>query len=163
MFQSVRLTKTYEMRVPASPEQLFPLLCPVREREWLPYWDCRMIYSTSGTAEADCVFTTDFPGRGNMTWVVTRYEPPERIQYTVFKPESHTWTLSIRLVPAIPNESGLTWQHVFTGLTEAGNLYLRDYTDELHRLNLQNIERRLTHFVKTGKMLAEEGLAKKTE
>jgi hypothetical protein len=161
MGDTQRLVKTYEMHVPASPERVFPLLCPVREREWLPYWECRMIHSASGLAEPECVFTTDLPGRGSMIWVVTRYQPPEAIQYTIFKPESHTWNLSIRVRPTEPGSSCLTWRHVFTGLTGAGNQYLKEYTDEHHRLHLQKIETCLVHFLETGKILQEEKMANK--
>ncbi len=38
-------------RNPAPPEQVFPLLCPVREADWVPDWRYRMIYSRTGVAE----------------------------------------------------------------------------------------------------------------
>ena len=50
-FRALRITRTYEMTVPAGLEQVFSLLCPKREYEWLPYWKCQMIYSVSGGAE----------------------------------------------------------------------------------------------------------------
>ena len=156
MRDTQRMIKTYEMHVPASPERVFPLLCPVRERDWLPYWNCEIICSTSGVAEPECVFTTDIPGRGKMIWVVTRYELPQLIQYTVFKPESHTWNLSIRIIPEASEFCRLTWQHVFTGLTDSGNRYLRQYTDDHHRDHLRRIERHLIHFLRTGKMLQDD-------
>ena len=41
--------------VDAPPEVVFPLLCPVREYEWLEDWTCEMVFSESGVAEEDCV------------------------------------------------------------------------------------------------------------
>lgn len=31
----IRVSHTYRQRLKAPPEQVFPLLCPVREKEWL--------------------------------------------------------------------------------------------------------------------------------
>ncbi|CAB5080673.1 hypothetical protein D3OALGB2SA_542 [Olavius algarvensis associated proteobacterium Delta 3] len=152
-FKALRMTKKYEMHVPASRDQLFPLLCPAREPEWVPNWCCRLVYSKSGRAEAGCVFETDFPDRGHMTWVVTKYDPPIEIQYTVFKSESHVWNLEIFLKPTDAAETHLLWRHTFTGLTREGNRFLAEYTDEEHRQRLSSLERALVHFVNTGTMI----------
>lgn len=43
-FTAKRITRTYGQTINASPEQVFPLICPVRETEWLDGWRYRMIY-----------------------------------------------------------------------------------------------------------------------
>jgi hypothetical protein len=64
------------MTVSADPETVFPLLCPAREYDWLPYWKCSMIYSASGRAELGAIFRTEVPEKDEATWIVTQYEPP---------------------------------------------------------------------------------------
>ena len=54
--------------IEAPPERVFPLLCPVREHEWIPAWKAEMVHSKSGFAELDCVFRTNNPLEGNRTW-----------------------------------------------------------------------------------------------
>ncbi len=51
------LVRSYVQRIDASPEAVFPLLCPVREGEWLEGWaeTCEVIWSASGLAEPGCV------------------------------------------------------------------------------------------------------------
>ena len=44
-----------------TPDDIFPLLCPVREYEWLETWQCEMIYTKSGFTELDCIFKTSLP------------------------------------------------------------------------------------------------------
>jgi len=154
-FTASREIKEYTMTIPASCEEVFPLLCPKREYDWLPYWSCNIIYSQSGKAEPGCVFQTDFPDRGNMTWMVTKYDPPKEIQYTVFKPESHVWNLEICLEPIEPTMTHILWRHTYTGLTEEGNRFLSEHTDEKHRLHLGFIERALIHFLKTGHIIED--------
>ena len=54
-----RVQFSHPQLVKAKPEEIFPLLCPVREYDWIPEWDCTMVYSESGIAERGCVFQTD--------------------------------------------------------------------------------------------------------
>jgi hypothetical protein len=76
------LTRVTTFDVPAVPEVVFPLLCPVREHDWIAGWSCEVIHSESGMAEEDCVFLTSFADAGPMTWVVSRYHPPRVIEFT---------------------------------------------------------------------------------
>src|SRR2546427_12204443 len=58
MSSARRVTHEYTQTNDAPPEIVFPMLCPVREADWVPGWQYKMIYSKSGMAEAGCVFTT---------------------------------------------------------------------------------------------------------
>ena len=53
-----RKVQNYKGTFSASPEKLFPLLCPARECDWIQGWDCELIYTDSGYAEDNCVFQT---------------------------------------------------------------------------------------------------------
>ena len=44
-FVAKRVTRSYRQQIDGSPTEVFPLLCPVRERDWLHGWDCDMVYS----------------------------------------------------------------------------------------------------------------------
>ena len=43
-FKSIRVVKSYTMTINALPETVFPLLCPVREYEWIEPWCCDMVF-----------------------------------------------------------------------------------------------------------------------
>ena len=58
-FTSRRVTHEYIQTNAASPERVFPLLCPVREADWIPGWRYKLIYSESGVAELGCIFATE--------------------------------------------------------------------------------------------------------
>jgi len=60
-FKARRVAHEYTQTNPASPEKVFPLLCPVREADWIPGWRYTLIYSDSGVAELGCIFTTQDP------------------------------------------------------------------------------------------------------
>ncbi|MFZ0286284.1 MAG: hypothetical protein WAL32_13730 [Terriglobales bacterium] len=98
-FQAVRVTHQYTQTNSAPPEQVFPLLCPVRETEWVPGWQHTLIYSKSGVAEAGCVFITEENGR-EITWLITEYDPQTfRIAFVWVDPRMLTAQINITLEP----------------------------------------------------------------
>jgi len=54
----VRIKRSYTQKLRGKPADVLPLLCPVREREWASGWDPLAVYSMSGFAENDSIFTT---------------------------------------------------------------------------------------------------------
>ena len=128
---------THELNAP--PEAVFPLLCPVREYDWLPGWSCELIYSDSGVAEKDCVFRTNPQPGGPSTWCTTIYEPPRRIEYLVVAQDSLT-RLHVELEPTATG-TRLRWTRLFTGLTERGNENLGWWTTERDGWIAQQLDR----------------------
>jgi hypothetical protein len=74
----VRITHTYTQTLDGTPVEVLPLLCPVREVEWVPGWAPRLVLSASGVAEPDCVFTTPDAAAGpeaEAIWTVLAQDP----------------------------------------------------------------------------------------
>ena len=66
----------------AMTDQVFTLLCPVREFDWIEEWACEMIYSDSGVAELGCIFSTyNEEDGGKDIWVISRYDVNQGIQF----------------------------------------------------------------------------------
>lgn len=147
-FEARRASTIFVGHLSFSPDVVFPLLCPVREYEWLDKWQCEMIYSRSGVAEDNCIFKTAHGG--GMIWTVTHYEAPRRIEFTTFTPEAVVTRLILSLTP---NGGGtdLQWKRIFTGLTEAGNQSVGTWKTERDA----DLTRKLEYFLKTGKMLRD--------
>ncbi len=55
-----RTSFTAQRTFDATPEEIFPLLCPTTELDWLPGWNCELLHSQSGYAELNCVLRTSF-------------------------------------------------------------------------------------------------------
>jgi len=68
------LTLDFSHWVDGSPESLFPLLCPVREYEWIPDWTCELHHTRSGWVERGACFSTQ-RGDDRTLWVTTRHDP----------------------------------------------------------------------------------------
>jgi len=130
-FRAMRVTRSFEHRVAAPPSEVFPLLCPVREGEWLPGWACDIVYLASGRAERSGVFATDLPGRGRGMWVISRYEPLRAIGFVVFYPDAYVEQLDVTLEPDGDDATRVCWTRVYTGTTDCGNLQISETTGSL--------------------------------
>lgn len=120
----MRLRFTRFQHVDAPPEAVFPLLCPVREYDWIPGWDCELIYTASGVAEAGCVFQTDRSTDGGLdTWVVSRYEPPTHIGFVRIN-HLRAMQYDIHLTGQSDGSTVLEWTQLTTALNEAGDRHL---------------------------------------
>jgi hypothetical protein len=152
-FRGERVHKTFVHTVEAPPQAVFPLLCPVRETEWIEGWSAEIVYSVSGVAEALCVFRTAFPERGRCTWVVDRYDPERwEIGFVVFCPDLYVERLAIAL-KAEERGTRLRWDRIYTGLCPAGNEFLMEHTGAPLEARMAAVMKALDHYCKTGEML----------
>lgn len=141
---------------PAPPAAVFPLLCPVRETDWIAPWRCRMIWSASGVAEENCVFVTDFPEpRGPEVWVVCRYVPARAIEFVRTGPHRVT-RLDIHLEPDGAGGTRALWTHTVTALTAEGNAQVANPDVVGYETEMRALERMLVHYLTTGTMLTGE-------
>lgn len=144
-----RVTHTYTQRLVGAPAEVFPLLCPVREADWIEGWDPLSVISASGVAEPDCVFTTSATP-DDAVWYVSRHEPGacfvEMIKIT---PSVTACRLSIQLRPAGGGcEAEVTYTH--TSLGPDGDAFVDAFTEEYYRTFMRDWEARLNHYLQHG-------------
>ncbi len=73
MVKDRKLIRKYQQTINGNIREVFKLLCPVREKEWLQGWDYKMIFSEGGYAEKGCVFETSNE-YGSYNWIITRHD-----------------------------------------------------------------------------------------
>ena len=153
--RGVRVSHEYTQTNDAPPAQVFPLLCPVREADWVPNWKYSLIYSDSGVAEDGCVFTTPNESGTETVWMVTHYDPASlTIAYAWVEPGMIATQLRIALAPA---PGGKTRSHIYfayTALSEAGNAVLDRYTQVWFRKKMQGWEDAINYHLRTGKLIS---------
>lgn len=153
--QAKRIVREYTQHLQAGPSQVFPLLCPVREYEWIEHWTCKMIYSDSGVAEENCIFTTNFPDDGSEeVWVVCHYEPNREIQFVRVNDRKVT-RYYITLTDNGDGTTTAVWKQIITALNELGNQTLDHLTEKAYARQKKTLETMLNHFLTTGEMLKE--------
>jgi hypothetical protein len=136
----------------ATPEKVFPLLCPTREYDWIENWKCDLICSKSGFAELDCIFTTDFPGDEKDVWVVDQYLPNQVIQF-IRVSANRVIRYRITLTDQANGQTTALWEQKVTALTEDGNNYVESLSNLEFGLKIKGLELMINYFLETGEML----------
>ena len=152
------ITRSYRQTINAPPGVVFPLLCPVREAEWLDGWQYTMIHSRSGLVEEGAVFSTPGDGEADTTWIATRHDPAQRtVEFTRFTPESRLCVLRIRVTPHGPERSCVDIAYTYVALTPAGEAFIVRFTEESFRGAMTFWEDSMNHWLATGTRLAKSG------
>ncbi len=148
-----RVSRTYTQSLVGPPEAVFPLLCPVREIDWIADWDPLVVFSNSGIAEEDCVFVTPSAPE-NTYWYVTDYEPDKGfIAFVRFTPGLTATRLRIQVKPAPQGASAdITFTH--TSLGAKGDAFVDGFTEAAYAHFMQLWEKRMNHYLTTGTCLA---------
>jgi len=152
-----RATHTYRQRLLAAPAKVFPLLCPVRELEWVNGWAPERVISSSGVAEKDGIFLT--PDKlGTAIWYITRHEP-ERwfVEMLRILPGVTACRLSIQLSEHADGcFADITYSH--TSIGSAGDEFVAKFTADHYQRFMQAWEMELNHFLRTGCLMGESGV-----
>ena len=140
------------LHIDATPEQVFPLLCPVREVDYARGWQPTLVVSESGVAEAGCIFTTP-TGDGESIWVITAYEPPNRIAFVKVTPGHTVGEIEFTLAPLPDGTTAASVAYSYTAIGPAGESTVAGFTAEHYAGFMQEMESEMNHYIRTGTML----------
>ena len=151
-----RVTRTFTQQLVAEPSKVFPLLCPVREADWIDGWDPHVVFSHSGVAEPDCVFLTE-ASPSNAIWYITRHEPSHGfVEMIKITPAVTACKLTIQLRPVEDgSEAIVTYSH--TSLGPGGDTFVASFTEEHYTKFMQDWEARINHYLSHGSALSAGG------
>jgi hypothetical protein len=153
MTTSLRRSFEHSAVVPAPPEAVFPLLCPVREYDWIEGWSCELLHTVSGVAEKGAIFRTAAPsGTGTMTWVITVYDPPRRIEFSCVAEGGAVMRLEIGLRPTGLGTE-VDWRREYTATSPESAAWLETVDEKEVATRTRVLFDRLTHYLQTGTML----------
>lgn len=146
-----RVLRTYTQTLNGDPAKVFPLLCPVREADWIDGWDPVLVLSRSGIAEPDCVFVTSAQPH-NAIWYITRHEPNRFVEMIKITPDVTACKLQIE-VRAHGSGSQATISYMHTSLGSEGDAFVESFTETFYEKFMRDWEARLNHYLKTGTAL----------
>jgi hypothetical protein len=133
--QSRRLARSFVQHIHASPEEVFPLLCPEREKEWLPGWNADMIHSATGIAERGAVFQSPHEA-GHTFWLVTEYDSPRRIGFTRWQPDGLVVHIEISLGRHHDGATAVCISYDYTAISDIGLEALKKLTPDAWLKNM---------------------------
>ncbi len=151
-FTANRETLTCQHTINSTADVVFPLLCPVREFDWIEHWDCKLIYSDSGYAELGCVFSTyNSEDGGEDIWVISNYQLDESIRFIrVNSIRSIRYDLTLH---QDGDQTHILWEQVITALNEQGNEFLKSVKQSNFDKQIKMLEKLLNYYIKHGKCM----------
>ncbi|NSW85285.1 MAG: hypothetical protein HPY84_03085 [Syntrophobacteraceae bacterium] len=153
----VRVERTYTQRLCARPDVVFPLLCPVRETEWVEGWDPLVVITATGKAELDCVFLTGQDDAESI-WVITGYDPDRyRLVITRYTPGMTVARITISLTENADQSTDAAVTYMYTAVSEEGKEFVENYSEEYFVEFMKHWENALNRF------LSEDGEARREE
>ncbi len=149
-----RIVREYTQSIPAGADEVFIRLCPVQEKAWLDGWDYRMVYSESGFAENECVFTTQ-EGDTETVWIVTHRDPVNHeVHFARITAGLAATTLKVRVEPGNAKSSRVHIRYMHTSLGEQGDAFLAAITEAVFNERMRFWEDSMTHYLTTGSKLS---------
>jgi hypothetical protein len=146
----IRISRTRSIILKGTPDEVFPLFGPIREKEWAPGWDPTIIYPSGVLAEVHMVFTarSHDADEGEATWTISNYDPKHRsIEYTVFAP-GRLWTIAIRCGPG-PAErtTRVEVTYTYTGVTDRGRRLNEAALERMFHRDLEDWEEQINRML----------------
>jgi len=153
-FTAVQKTLTFKQINSAIPEMVFPLLCPVREKDWLDGWSHKMIYSKSGLIEKDCIFSTSNPSEMDSIWHVIQHNPEEFfVEFLRVTPKQNVVRINIKLAPIENDKTEAEIMYQYTGLNKKQNEFINSDLKSKFEESMSWWEKSINHYLEKGKML----------
>ncbi len=147
-FKATQFVRKGTVQAKALIERVFPLLCPKREEEWIPGWECETIWSASGYNEEGAIFRTTKPYGTELYWTTLRYDLQNRIvDFLITAPRLFMFRFTITVEPAGGGVLPIVFTQVFTSLSEEGNALLERYEAEDFGARLRNLEEFMNRYV----------------
>ncbi len=143
-----RISRTRVLRIRAPRDVVFPLLCPVREAEYLSDWQAEILYSKSGVAEEGCIFRTRNPGGEPSIWTIRVHdEAAGLIEFVIVTPESRVSTLAVELRDAAHETTDVTFTYTHTAIADPGRTFIAEFTEERFLEKMTGLENSLNEFL----------------
>ena len=153
-FKGIKVTKTYSQINHAKPAKVFPLLCPVKEKNWIDGWEYKMIYSESGVVEKGCIFSTPHHGNEETIWYVTEHDVKNfKVEFLRVTPKQEVVKIKIILEENGDDTTTSNITYEYTGLSKERNHWIKNELDKSFNDSMAWWKNAINHYLKTGKKL----------
>ncbi len=148
-----KIVRRYRQELVSNISTIFPLLCPVREKEWLPGWEYRLIFSESGFAEKGCVFETNNE-YGTYHWIMTKYDIDQGEIQFVKLTDNEDVIIDIALDEHGDQQTYCDIQYTFIPMTEEDYERInKENSEAVFSSHMRKWEETLNYYLENGRMI----------
>lgn len=142
-------------------DEVFPLLCPVKEKDWTPDWNPKLVISNSGVIEQECLFVEeDTPS--DAIWVVSKHDP---VNFEVAMYRILPGVIVGRFAITLDRDGGKTTcanvSYEQTALGKDGEKIVNEFTAESFTEFMDEFTLAINHYLTNGKMISGNELMKR--
>ena len=134
-------------------DDVFPLLCPERERDWLPGWDYEMVHSNSGLIELGCIFKSFAEGK-TIDWICTTHN---KIDHKIYFIQSFNTDilgeLGLSLSVIDDKTTKMEIIQTRTALNEEGNKLVEEHSEKDMAEFWNKAGKMIEYYLENGKMI----------
>lgn len=150
-----RVQRSYTQSINSSPDKVFPLLCPVREKDWVGGWNPELVITKSGFAEKDSIFITG-NGVEKSYWVISKHDPVNYlIEMYIITPGITIGKLEIELLKNGDKKTLADISYSYTSMSPEGDEFLKNYTQEKFVNFMKTWEEEINHYLLTGQIITK--------
>jgi hypothetical protein len=139
-FASSQFAREGVIDIRASLADVFPLLCPKREEQWIPGWECETIWSHSGYNEEGAIFRTTKPYGTELYWTTLQYDIENKVvDFLITAPRRYMFRFRIDVSIGNDGLLRLSFRQIFTSVSKEGNELLNRYRAEDFNARLRSL------------------------
>ena len=132
-FEAKHVHRAHEIEIDAPVADVFPLLTPTGEELWVEGWAPVYLHPRSRETQAGMVFTTG-EGADLTLWSVADYDPVRHTaRYVRVTPASRFGYVEVVCEAAGAARTRVRVAYRYTALTDAGNAFIEQFTEESYR------------------------------
>ena len=148
ILKSKQFSRTGIMHCRATIEEVFPLLCPRRKKDWIPGWEYETIWSKCGYNEEGAIFRTTRPYGTELFWNTIQYDINKKIvDFLNVAPYLFMFRFKIKIDEVNEGLLALTFTQDFTSVSEKGNSFIKRYEGEDFKGRLKSLEEFLNRHI----------------
>jgi hypothetical protein len=153
-FEAKKVQRSHTVKLLAPPGQVFPLLCPVREEEWIPGWEdetYELIFSKSGFNETGCIFKTHFKSAADSFWTCLKFDRKHfEVEFLVHVVGLEMRRFTIRLKQNDDKSTNAQFIMSTTALSASGNELVENLTEAVYVKFITGFETMLNYYFQHG-------------
>ena len=152
------------IKIAAPVHEVFPLVCPVREYEWIREWKCKLIHCPNGKNEKDVVFKEKMsspflmgPFGGKTTWTTLLHDTTDYRIHFRWDNKISSSLYKIEMFPTGKDTTKCVLDLVLNIKNEKGMKTINDNTKYKIEFLIAGLGSMLKYYCESGNMLNSKG------
>jgi len=145
---SETVERTLDFTIHQPVDKVFPLQSPEGEKLWIPGWDYENIMGHTNLQE-DYIFKTKTHDHaaGDAIWIVKNYEAAKyHVQFYKIELGEKIGVVTVQCKSMSDNQTKVNITYKYIGLSENGNEFIRNFSEEEYELFILEWKRLLEEY-----------------